>query len=1503
MGRLRTLTILLTLGAWGAATDGAPPDGAAPTPDAAARPPAPAPPVDYLKTGARLFNSGQYDLAGKYISAAQMYRDQLSAYEKTVLDAYLKEMAKSPTDSAATPASSPAPQPDAAPAPAPATAPTPAPAPAAVPDLAPAPAPTPEPAPAPEPAAAAPETTQAPASIPASGPDPEMVGKVTAVGDGSFPAVASPPGVVPPPPANADAKAQARWLLATAREQIRAGNYDDAAAKVAQARGMNIRWGLFDDTPAKVESVLNRARPKAVEMTATVVEKDRAGARQRLREARALIDAKHPEQAEAIALDVKTWNINYGMFEDNPDKVAAAARALRKRDAVRNSPVRDRASTEVYDVLVQEARQLAGAGRYAEAEEKAKRAQRMNVVPSVTADRAEAVLHDIAMVKNGKPGVKGDGAVAVASADAAAPPPPAAESLSARAEREANDLLSKGDQAAAEAKFKEVEAIRAQESGQPQPADAPPQVAALPTPDQPRADNAAPAPAPAPGQVQVTTTPAPAPAPVANRGEQLLGEAKALYKANNYQAARQLADQAKTGGFGVETQADDLLSQIALAEQGGALGMYESALDAVRKGETDRAKGLLTEVTAAGEGVDESLRRKAQGLLDKLSSSEAGKATVTDRAAPADDSQTLEAQKLNAEVGTKIAEARRLQETDPDKAIAMYGETLKAVKASGLPDSLTRTMARRLEVATELAKKDKVAFDSKMKDKKFREEIEQKRLRILEADNAKKGRMKDLMDKATTAMANGQFVEAEAYAKRAQEVDPNEVAAVIIQWKAKAERRLKTEVDNRDAKEDAVVRTFQEVDRASIADPEVQLNGIKYATNFKDLTRERLRMNERLAIKKDPKTQAIEAKLNEPVTVNFDKQPLAEAISFLQNYTGLNIVLDQKALADENVTSASPVDLHLNGMKLKNVLKQMLRPMGLTYKVDDEVLLITNPQASMASTYSKPYYVGDLILTPKSDTNNLGLPPGVTPTGVPAQPTSLQTQGAQMGGGMNPLVPNGSNNVPTSSRGDRPNVDMTPLIQLITNSIAPGTWRVTDSQGGQDVSSAYGMGGGFGGGGGADAGGAADSAPIGSITPFFLSISLIIRHTAEIHDQVADLLRQLRRLQDLQVSIEVRFITVSDNFFEQIGVDFDFAIASKAAGKKSTLAVQNPAATLFTPPGTNTSISAGQNGGSGGTVAGGGGVNLGLAGSSTGSTLGGGTTAGATTAGGTTAGSSGTTSSPYVVNNIRDYSYGDQVTTVGTQSGGIGAFTNNLQIPFQQGSAGLIAPANATPGAGATFGIAFLSDLEVYLFLTAAQGDVRTNILQAPKVTTFNGAPASIVNNETIYYISSLSPIVGPGSVAFIPNPTPFPNGVTLTVTPVVSADRRYVRMTLSPFFTAIEGFDTIQVPAAVGGSGLGGGSAAINATIQLPRFTITTVSTTVTVPDGGTVLLGGVKRLNEERREYGVPVLSKLPWLNRLFRNVGIGRVTSSLMLMVTPRIIILEEEEERLGIPTIAL
>ena len=61
------------------------------------------------------------------------------------------------------------------------------------------------------------------------------------------------------------------------------------------------------------------------------------------------------------------------------------------------------------------------------------------------------------------------------------------------------------------------------------------------------------------------------------------------------------------------------------------------------------------------------------------------------------------------------------------------------------------------------------------------------------------------------------------------------------------------------------------------------------------------------------------------------------------------------------------------------------------------------------------------------------------------------------------------------------------------------------------------------------------------------------------------------------------------------------------------------------------------------------------------------------------------------------------------------------------------------------------------------------------------------------------------------------------------------------------------------------------------------------------TGLLGGIKTLSEGRNEFGPPVLSQIPYVNRLFKNVGYGREAQSIMIMVTPRIIINSEEEER--------
>lgn len=62
------------------------------------------------------------------------------------------------------------------------------------------------------------------------------------------------------------------------------------------------------------------------------------------------------------------------------------------------------------------------------------------------------------------------------------------------------------------------------------------------------------------------------------------------------------------------------------------------------------------------------------------------------------------------------------------------------------------------------------------------------------------------------------------------------------------------------------------------------------------------------------------------------------------------------------------------------------------------------------------------------------------------------------------------------------------------------------------------------------------------------------------------------------------------------------------------------------------------------------------------------------------------------------------------------------------------------------------------------------------------------------------------GAVAFQPVIGTFPSGSMLSATPVVTADRRYVRfVNLNPQFTTLEGFDNFVVPGAVSG-GFGGG-------------------------------------------------------------------------------------------------
>jgi general secretion pathway protein D len=203
-------------------------------------------------------------------------------------------------------------------------------------------------------------------------------------------------------------------------------------------------------------------------------------------------------------------------------------------------------------------------------------------------------------------------------------------------------------------------------------------------------------------------------------------------------------------------------------------------------------------------------------------------------------------------------------------------------------------------------------------------------------------------------------------------------------------------------------------------------------------------------------------------------------------------------------------------------------------------------------------------------------------------------------------------------------------------------------------------------------------------------------------------------------------------------------------------------------------------------------------------------------------------------------------------------------------------------------------------------------VLQAPKVTLFDGQFASVNDTAARPFVFSVIPVVGDFAVAQQPVIVVLNEGTQLNVQAVVSNDKRFVRLTLVPMFSRIDEVNTFTFE---------GTSRSVSnskkrkdnnndktddetedaeqvietrgTTVQQPTFASTSVQTTVSVPDGGTILLGGIKRLREGRNERGLPILSKIPYVKRLFSNVAIGRDASSLMMMVTPRIIIQEEEE----------
>ncbi len=359
--------------------------------------------------------------------------------------------------------------------------------------------------------------------------------------------------------------------------------------------------------------------------------------------------------------------------------------------------------------------------------------------------------------------------------------------------------------------------------------------------------------------------------------------------------------------------------------------------------------------------------------------------------------------------------------------------------------------------------------------------------------------------------------------------------------------------------------------------------------------------------------------------------------------------------------------------------------------------------------------------------------------------------------------------------------------------------------------------------------------------------SLIITNTPANHRAIHGLLSKLREIRAMQINVETRFLLVRTDYFEQIGFDLDVYFNGKNNQvRQARAAIPNGSV----QPSDFFNFSQG-------------GLQRRVFGAPS------------------DANGDGTPDPAVGI-----------ATPLPSNLSVIGAGQNSLGLT-EAGVSGNFAQGVLSRAPAMGVGGQFLDDIQVDFLIKATQADRRTVTLTAPRLTFTNGQTSNIYVATQVAFVSDLTPVVSESSVGFDPTLATVNEGVRLVIEGTISADRRYVTMNVNASVAKIDGFQNTAISALAGGGLVN--SAATQSFIQRPTTTVTSVQTTVTVPDQGTILLGGQRLVTEQEVESGVPVLSKIPIINRFFSNRIEVKEEQTLLILIKPTILIQTEEEER--------
>ncbi|MDQ7014430.1 MAG: hypothetical protein Q9O74_11125 [Planctomycetota bacterium] len=231
---------------------------------------------------------------------------------------------------------------------------------------------------------------------------------------------------------------------------------------------------------------------------------------------------------------------------------------------------------------------------------------------------------------------------------------------------------------------------------------------------------------------------------------------------------------------------------------------------------------------------------------------------------------------------------------------------------------------------------------------------------------------------------------------------------------------------------------------------------------------------------------------------------------------------------------------------------------------------------------------------------------------------------------------------------------------------------------------------------------------------------------------------------------------------------------------------------------------------------------------------------------------------------IADFDYADFVDPLGAVGALLDGSDGSARVPADGGASAIVGTPGSTSGP-ATFKAGIVSN-DVTVFLRLLNEITSTTIISNPKVVTLNRQPGRVLVGRKVGYLQTTSTQTSSTqSVKFLDT------GTQLNFRPFVTGDG-IIRMELKP-----------QVSEAV----LRSSTDAVGAAVTIPDEITNELVANVMVPDGHTIVLGGLFREATTTSRRQVPILGDIPILGNAFRGHDDDVQRQEIIFMITPSIV----------------